>query len=461
MIGKSRSRGVEESRRSRHPRPETQTPSPHHPITPSPPPEVVVRPPATDGEIAAFFQLASTTFIRDAPPATAAADFRRFVHDAPGADPAAVRGAFHGDTYLGGYLIEERWLHIGPARLRTGCVGVVVVHPEHRGQGIGKALMRDAFAHAQARGQALLLLHGLADFYTPFGFADVFDATEHAVQRADILTSAASPYRVRPATVNDAPALLDLYDRHYGPHPGSFARTVAQETFLLRFSASLDGDAYRQRDGLPFEPPIVAVDGDDRSRGYLIAPWGPLRAFGSEVAADDWPATLALLQHHARLFDEFNVPVNEVRWPLPPDSLTASLLADNFLVECSATSRPWANWEGCLVDRLALMRGMLPAWTERWLRHASPWSGKLVLIIDGVCGVVDLSPDGVTFAQEGEETDYAVSLTGRVIVPLLFGFRSVAWAAIQDGQRIPPALLPVLEILFPPVTPWIAPTDGC
>ena len=55
---------------------------------------------------------------------------------------------------------------------------------------------------------------------------------------------------------------------------------------------------------------MVAVDGDDRPRGYLVAPWGPLRAFGSEVAADDWPATLALLQHHARQFDEDGVPAS-------------------------------------------------------------------------------------------------------------------------------------------------------
>ena len=72
-----------------------------------------------------------------------------------------MRGAFTGNAYLGGYLIEERLLRVGPARVRTGCIGVVVVHPEHRGQGIGKALMRDAFDHARARGQVLLLLHGL------------------------------------------------------------------------------------------------------------------------------------------------------------------------------------------------------------------------------------------------------------------------------------------------------------
>jgi hypothetical protein len=30
----------------------------------------------------------------------------------------------------------------------------------------------------------------------------------------------------------------------------------------------------------------------------------------------------------------------------------------------------------------------------------------------------------------------------------------------QEGQQIPQHLLPVLDILFPPLTPWIAARDG-
>jgi GNAT superfamily N-acetyltransferase len=430
-------------------------------MTRSPSFEIVVRPPTTDDEIAALFGLAASTFVSDTPPAMAAADFRRFVYDAPGVDPAAVRGAFTGDAYLGGYLIEDRLLRIGPGRVRTGCIGVVVVHPEQRGQGIGKALMHDALNHARGRGQVLLLLHGLADFYKPFGFADVFDVTEHAVRRTEILASPPSPYRVRPATTEDASALVALYDRHYGPHPGSFARSVDQEAFRLRFAASLDRHVYRQRDRLPYAPPVVAVADDDRPLGYLITPWGPLRAFGSEVAADDWPTTLALLQHHARQYDEDGVPVEHVRWPLPPDSLMAALLADHFVVESSATSRPWTNWEACLVDPLALLQAMIPAWNERWRRHTLDWCGTLVLTIDGVTVPLRLSATGVVLGDGPYPTTHTLSLTGRGLLPLLFGFRSVAWVAIKEEQHVPSELMPILEILFPPVTPWIAPTDGC
>ena len=151
--------------------------------------DVVVRPPATDGELAASCQLAAEQFIRETPQSIAARDFQHFITETPGADRSGMRCAFRGEAYLGGYRVEERWLRVGPARLRTGCIGVVVVDPAHRGQGIGKTLMGDAFARALARRQTLLLLHGLVDFYRPFGFADVFDPTDHAVRGADILSA--------------------------------------------------------------------------------------------------------------------------------------------------------------------------------------------------------------------------------------------------------------------------------
>jgi predicted N-acetyltransferase YhbS len=430
-------------------------------VTLSPNVELAVRPPANEEETAAFFRLAAAQFIRDSPGAIAAADFRRFVYDAPGADPRSVRGAFRDDDYLGGYLVEERELRVGSARLRAGCIGVVVVDPAQRGHGVGKALMQDAFAHARARGQVLLLLHGLADFYRPFGYADVFDATEHVMQLAEILALPASPYRVRAATSADAPALLALYDRHYGPHPGSFARTLEQEQFLLRFSASLDPHSYPQRDGLPFEVPVVAVDERSRVRGSLVVPWGPLRAFGSEVAADDWPAALALLQHQARQYDALTTSPAELRWPLPPDSLAAELLADHLSIERRVKSRPWANWEAALVDPARLLRDMVPGWRERWRQHNIGWCGDLAMTVDHTRAILCCTADDLTLATECDEAPLAVALSGTVVLPLLFGFRSVAWAAVQSGQRIPAEALPILETLFPPLTPWIAPTDGC
>src|SRR4051794_38434875 len=93
------------------------------------PDTITVRPPASEDETTAFFNLTAAHFIRGTPLPIATSDLRRYVYDGPNADPANVRGAFHGNTCLGAYLFEDRWLRISAARIRIGCVGVVIAHP--------------------------------------------------------------------------------------------------------------------------------------------------------------------------------------------------------------------------------------------------------------------------------------------------------------------------------------------
>lgn len=416
--------------------------------------DVTIRPAATDTERDLFFRIAAGQFIRDAPPEIAGPDFRRFTETAPGADPAHVRGAFRGEAYLGGYLIDERWLRIGAARLRTGCVGVVTTRPEYRGRGVATALMNDAFAFARSRGCALLMLHGLADFYEPWGYVDVFDAAEHRIAREDILQQSASPYRVRPAMVADAPEMVALYDRHFGPHPGNFLRSVEHVAFQLEFAGSVERGKYLARDAMPFGPPVVAVDADGCLRGYLFTPWGPLRAFGNEVAVDDWPAMLALLQHDARQAGSSVAAPTELRWPLPTDGLAAMLLADRLTVRVETLHRPRANWMAALVDLAGLVDEMRTTWNERIQRIHPELFRDFDLVIDGQSA----------FRSHGGAADEAlstISLSAKVLVPLLFGYRNARWAMARPGTTIDAGLEPVLEALFPPRQPWIAPTDGC
>jgi hypothetical protein len=102
----------------------------------------------------------------------------------------------------------------------------------------------------------------------------------------------------------------------------------------------------------------------------------------------------------------------------------------------------------------------VPAWKERWLLHRVAWSGRLALTIDGVTQVLSISSAGVFLDPVHQEVEEGVSFTGTVALPLLFGFRSLEWAVSQKGQQVPQHLLPVLDVLFSPLTPWIAARDG-
>jgi hypothetical protein len=204
-------------------------------------------------------------------------------------------------------------LRVGGNRLLTGCLGAVMVRPEYRGRGLSRQLIADVDAFAQEHRLALLLLHGIDDFYARHGYADVFDPTEHVLARGAVEALPASPYAVRDAAVDDAAALLDLYRRHFHEFDGAFERSLDEQRWrLTRYGA------WR-----------VAVDGRGEVRG-AIAPldgaWGP--AVG-EASADDWPAALALLHDHAGLAPD----AAELHWPAHPASTTFWLLADHLRFE--------------------------------------------------------------------------------------------------------------------------------
>jgi GNAT superfamily N-acetyltransferase len=422
--------------------------------------DLTVRPIDGAAEYDTFFDMAARTFIRDVPFDPAAADWRRFSTEHPGFHAEGLRAAFRGNTYVGGYIIEERWLNVGAARMRAGVIGGVVTHPDHRRQGIGGAMMWDAMAHAGRRGMRVLLLNGAAHFYDPFGYIDVFDRTDHSMARADILARPPSPYTVRMATGDDAQALLALYQRHYGPYSGSFARTLDEQAFVARFMATVDQSLYARPMNLPCAMPAIAVDPAGEPRGYLAVPWGPLRSFGCEAAADDWPAALALLQHHSSLLDALPEPPDHLRWPLPPDASALHAITDNLAVYSETRRRPHAGWMASIVDLPALVGSLLPAWRDRLRRSAATWSGRLALAVEEDVLPLAIDSGEIQLLDHPPENVITARVSRQVLTQLLFGYRPITWAAGQPDQRIAPELLGILDVLFPAGNPWIAPTDG-
>ena len=321
------------------------TPSDTTPNTPSRSP-IVVRPLQTPEEVARFAELGVSTFFHvpsEAVPTVAAGWNERLACN-PRFAPEQRRGAFREGTYLGGYLIQERELRMGDARIPTGCIGMVVTVEQYRRQGVGAALLADALRFATERRLGLLLLDGIPNFYAQFGYSDIFDITVQAISRAAIRQQPASPVPVRLATAEDAPALLALYEQRYGGYTGSFARTLAEEQQLLSIRAD--------------NAPLVALGDDSVPVGYLYFGWGGDHAFGLEVAAADFPAALALLQRQDELLreaegqeshdGEHDEPATVVRWRLPRDCPTAYALADHLtLATASSEGEPGTQWSVC------------------------------------------------------------------------------------------------------------------
>ena len=409
----------------------------------------------TPAEIEARFRLNAQVFRPDEDPDLVSAQRQRFLMQEPNFHLDQLRAAFlDDDTQVGGYALLERTMCLGPARLRTGCINGVVTHPDYRHQGIASVLMRDAIRIAESKQYALLFLHGLTNFYPQFGYTDMLEDTPRhflALQQLPTLTSEACT--VRAATSEDVPAILACYQRHYSPYLGCFApvRTLQRQEHLLF-------NWFELADGIQ---PLVALNSEQELQGYLLLSRRRGKLYAYEVAADSWPATLALLHAHAQLLAAEPQPPQELNWPLPPTDLTYYFLADHLSVHSHLISSPNGGWMARPVHLPTLLQSLLPLWQQYWQERSRlmDWSGTFALTIDDHTSFLAITPDSIQFINGLSSSPLHVTLSSSVFTKLIFAFRPVSWAQIQPGQEIPEELISVLDILFPTNQAWVAGSD--
>ncbi len=414
-------------------------------------PDFVIRPLETSAERDAYTLLTIQTFSPHLDAVAALPQRRRFVEQNPAFQPHQLRGAFLGNTLLGGCHIDARTLRIGSARLQTACIGGVVTMTEHRKQGVAAALLNDAVEYAQQQNHALLLLDGIADFYHRFGFIDVFDIVFHTIESKVILAQPQSPYTVRQATFEDIPVLFELYQRHYGSYAGGFER---DKVFQERL--------FHDRGGIK---PYLAIDEKGIVQGYLMLYKRPEKLVVYEVAANDWYAALALLQQQVALEVERSGAEGsvEISWPLPADAATFYLLSDHLPLRSQVTHTPDADWMARTAHMPTLIDALLPLWNERWQRYNVGRSGVLAVTIEKELFLLGSDGIGIHLLDPMTSSAHAarqITISQQVFTQLLFGFRPVSWAAKQPGQAIPEDLHGLLDILFARTQAWIAGSDA-
>jgi GNAT superfamily N-acetyltransferase len=409
---------------------------------------IVVRPIETDAERDHYFYLSDMSF-SDIPSPENVAFWQKYVTTLPYYHPERIRGAFKGDLQLGGYEIFERELHMGEARLTTGCIGSVNTDTEQRLQGAASALMRDAIAYAREQHYAFLLLDGIPKFYYRFGYTDVFDPPTQEINRQAILAQPPSSYTVREATLEDAQSALDLYHHQQYPYTASFTRTL-----------EIQRHAFQNR---LYNIDLLACDANGKVHGLLTLRKEVDRR-GSELLSDDWQATLALLQYHANQFGSAETEPETLRYRLPDQHPIIYQLIEHLQIpDTSKVDHPTtfgsvlsktfhhrhSGWMARITDLGTVVEGTLPEWQARWRRSLAYWSGALRFVIDGEPFALAINGTQIRIGDPQDQTNHVLHLSQQAMTQLLFGFRPITWFLQENEITVTPDALSALNILFP------------
>ena len=412
-------------------------------------PDFVIRSPETAEEIEQYFRLNAETFRPDEDTVLVASRRRRMIELDPDVQLIQVRSAFYGKTSVGSCRMQERWLCLESSRLRIGCIGGVVTHQDYRHQGIATALMHDALASAHHRQYSFLLLHGIPDYYQQHGFIDVIeDMPQHAIGRALIANQPSERCFVRVAELPDAVTLLALYMEHNQASMCTFAptRTVARQVHYLK---------HWFEDHLP----LLAFNEEGKPEGYVLLSKRRGEHYAYEVAANTWPAVLALLHYQNTLYEGELQSQAEVYWPLPLTDATYYFLTDHLPVRSELETFPDGGWMARMVSFSGLVQSLLPLWQDHWHKQHVEWTGVVVLAVDDERCTLELTPSLVRLVDRPARKVQEVNFSQQVFTQLVFGFRPVTWAAKQTGQHVPGELIPILDVLFPHKQSWIAGSD--
>lgn len=434
--------------------------------------EYIVRPLANEKERVAYARLANAAFDPDTDPAEAL-DSRLTRLDArTDLAPELWRGAFYpdGERLLGGYTIGRRTMRIGPARLRTGCIGGVVTAPAFRRQGVARALLEDAIAFARANEFALLYLTGVPDLYHKFGFASVIETSWLTIAHSQLARLRSAPdIRIGPASAGDVDALVALYSASYNGQAGGFERSRRTQQQMLD-----SGDA-----GFRY---FLARDADGTAVGYSLVRQGEKGLGLWEVATETAGVLPELLRHFAGLQARGNrsegrrnngggepAPEQELELSLalPPTSRMFYELAEQIPLKRTGLPHPSADWMARPGDVAVCLRGCLPLWQARWQERGAGWQGDLLLSVAGEKlrlrfgrGETDGQIAVVPEAKDLPKPALTVVLRPQALVQLLFHYRPVWWVAEQAGNAVPPEAVPILAQIFPQRPGWTPKTDS-
>ena len=340
-------------------------------------------------------------------------------------------------------LIPWTWRY-GGVEIPAGEMGIVGTLEAYRRRGLIRAQVDVFKQRLRERGCLLAQIEGIPYFYRQFGYeyALPLEGGLRLEFRA-VPTPPERQFTFRPATSDDIPALMRLYDEAAAELAIHAARDEATWRYLLAHTGGTEMEQDRW----------IAQDADGRIAGYLFV---PRHHFGQELVASEvsrlgFDAALAALDHLKELAIEREKP--GIRLNLPA-GCTLMRLARSLGAHDMGTYA----WQIHVPDRAALLRALAPVLERRIAR--SPFAGltrdvRLGLYRETLAlRFVEGKLTGVS--DEGMSDDAIVRLPPLQFTPLVLGYRTAGElrASYPDVSIASPWRL-LVDTLFPKVSSFI------
>ena len=340
-------------------------------------------------------------------------------------------------------LIPWTWRY-GGVEIPAGEMGIVGTLEAYRRRGLIRAQVDVFKQRLRERGCLLAQIEGIPYFYRQFGYeyALPLEGGLRLEFRA-VPTPPERQFTFRPATSDDIPALMRLYDEAAAELAIHAARDEATWRYLLAHTGGTEMEQDRW----------IAQDADGRIAGYLFV---PRHHFGQELVASEvsrlgFDAALAALDHLKELAIEREKP--GIRLNLPA-ACTLMRLARSLGAHDMGTYA----WQIHVPDRAALLRALAPVLERRIAR--SPFAGltrdvrlglyRETLALRFVEGKI------AAVSDEGLTDDAIVRLPPLQFTPLVLGYRTAGElrASYPDVSIASPWRL-LVDTLFPKVSSFI------
>jgi predicted acetyltransferase len=346
--------------------------------------------------------------------------------------------------------VGDYQMNAGGAYVRMGGIADVVAHPGYRGKGYGATLLRRVVSQMRQDGYAISILFGIPDFYHRFGYTVVLPSYTVTCTTRDAERLGSGGATVRPATAEDAPALLGLYREANASRAGS----------LQRFEGHYDLTPRPRGENWWTHPKRVLVaDLDGKPAGYAFLAGDPSQFRVRELIvspASVVTAGVALI--HALAEEAASRRLESIALPLPPDEPAVDVLRQ---VGCKVEQSYPANRGGMgrIVDLPGLATALSPVLAARAESlPAADRPGSLELSYTPSTGS-ELDDANRAVIQLGKGRSISLTLPQQSLCQLVMGFVSVDAVLRSHTEACPPPDVAALRALFPAGYPHLWPVD--